>query len=333
MGVLQIMVLQLLLGVSATSVFDLGIYNSTSKIVIHFLDLASRCQKAKMILHPELDGVAYPSYGPDLKLPVISIGHGPRKMMLNFGTYGREFGETAQHVEYPAVNAVQSCGGTLMPCFRPAFSASADFALRLVEDFCSSGNSTRHHAILNQITIIIIPMLNIPGRLLVETSLETVSCGSLRTNENGVRYGEPITTACVDYIAPTILRIFHSLLSPRPQVDINRNFDFNWNYSPDNVCHTLHREGGNCLIPPACTSLLTSIPWRPPATPPATLSHRKEARISEAAPLSQRRRASFLMLWALPFSPLCSSTSNLEMRGIERVELWTCRLSLRKTLE
>ena len=85
--------------------------------------------------------------------------------------------------------------------------------------------SSRGTSVLTHTTFLIVPMLNIPGRQLVESSLDTTSCGSLRKNENGV--------------------------------DINRNFDSSWASSSDNPASENFR--GIAPLSEVQTKLLVSL--------------------------------------------------------------------------
>jgi len=173
----------------AASIFDLGLYNSTEQIAANFQRLVGNCS-VPYILGPTFQSVSYPTYG-DITLPVVQVGNGSIKIMLNFGTYGREF-------------------------------ASADLALRLTEELCYS---SRGNAMTAFATFLIVPMLNIPARQRVETSLDTSSCGSFRTNENGV--------------------------------DIDRNFDVNWQYTSDNPSSEYYR--GSAPLSEVQSTLLTNL--------------------------------------------------------------------------
>lgn len=87
-----LLALSLLFSVAqAASIEELGLYNSTESIMNHLSNLSSRCPNA-MDINPVMSGVSYPAYG-DITLPVVQMGTGPFKMLLNFGTYGREYGE------------------------------------------------------------------------------------------------------------------------------------------------------------------------------------------------------------------------------------------------
>jgi hypothetical protein len=150
------LILSLLHASRAASVSGLAFYNNTRQIANHIADLTGgvpSCQAAVTLNPPNL-GVNWEGEG----VQGVLFSHGTssrpssnRRFLLNFGSHGREYG-------------------------------LADLALRLVRALCDG--SQRSAALLNHTDVLIIPVLNVPGRKRVEESLATSTCGDLRKNEN-----------------------------------------------------------------------------------------------------------------------------------------------------
>ncbi|KAL1529445.1 hypothetical protein AB1Y20_000392 [Prymnesium parvum] len=185
------MLLPFLLAPHAASISELSWYNSTGRIVAAFNALAFTCN---FTINPALGGVDWEGgrvHGIRLTNSASSHG-GRRKILINFATHGRDY-------------------------------ALPDLALRLTHQLCDG--SAKSSAILDSLDILLIPILNVPGRERVEEQLDSSTCGDLRKNGN--------------------------------LVDINANFDPDWVFGNDDSNAVDYR--GNLASSEAETKLLKAV--------------------------------------------------------------------------